>query len=466
MLKISTKLTLWYLLATAIVIGITSISMYYIYEKQRRVGIDEDLKDFADFLTEGKTNTTLEMSDIFNEMLERKDLPSIRQRLHRFALASNDSIIFETNTIPNLDSLLNVLEERNEFSYKAVYNTVSLNNTDYRTYSRPIKAKREQEYKLIIFTSLDKLYESLTQLRTIIIIIVPISLLFAGLIGFFIARRAFAPVRTITETAASISSQNLEKRVPINKTEDEISKLALTFNEMISRLDDTFNSQQRFIADASHDLRTPLTVVQMELELLLNQEYLDARAKAVVERCLREIFRLNELANNLMLLARADSHQLQVNKKSYRLDEQLLECLTQLKNLANPKNITFRLDINKAVTINADESMIRRALINALDNAIKYSPENEIIHLKLESNHNFATITVNNRGVPINPKHLEKIFDRFQRGDKSRTSKGFGLGLAIIKAIANVHNGSVSISSNKESGTTLDMTLPVFAVEE
>ena len=445
MLKISTKLTLWYLIATAVVIGTTSFTMYYIFENQRRAAIDEDLADFADFLTSGLGSQSSELSDIFNEMIAKKDKPSIKQRTHRFVLASNDSIVFESNIEKNIDSVLNDLEDKNEFSFATLYNTVSLNNTEYRTYSRQVKLRPKKDYKLIIFTSMDKLYESLSQLRTVIAIVVPIALFFAGFIGFFIARRAFAPVRTITETAASISSQSLEMRVPISKTEDEISNLALTFNAMIARLHDTFISQQRFVADASHDLRTPLTVIQMELEWLLTQEEPDSKTKFVIDRCLKEIFRLNDLADNLMLLARADAHQLQVNKKYYRLDEQLIESMSSLKTIANTKNISFKINISDAIEINADETMIRRMFVNAIDNAIKYSPENERISISLDNLNGFAQISIQNMGNPIPVESLPKIFERFQRGDRARTSKGFGLGLAIIKAIAQVHVGNVKI---------------------
>jgi len=439
--------------------------MYSIYEKQRRSAIDEDLHDFADFLTTGLGDQQSDMTEIFNEMVARKDKPSMRQRSHRFVLASNDSIIFESNIVTNLDSLLNTLEERNEFSFKSIYNTVSLNNTEYRTYTRPIKLKPKKEFKLIIFTSMDKLYESLHQLRTVIIIVVPISLFFAGFIGFFIARRAFAPVRAITETAASISSKSLEKRVPISGTDDEISKLALTFNAMIARLHDTFISQQRFVADASHDLRTPLTVIQMELEWLLTQDEPDLKTKIVIDRCLKEILRLTELADNLMLLARADAHQLQVNKIYYRLDEQIMESVTQMKTLANQKNVTFKLDINAPVEVFADESMLMRLLINAIDNAIKYSPDNGKISIVLDQNEGYGIFNITNEGNPIKPESLNRIFDRFQRGEKARTSRGFGLGLAIIRAIAQVHNGDVTIQSDKENGTNLRVSIPCINVQ-
>lgn len=461
MLKISTKLTLWYLLATAVVIVTTAFSMYYIFDQQRRTSIDEDLADFAEFLTTGLGAQSTDLSDIFNEMLARKEKPNYKQRPHnRFLLSSNDSIIFESNLTTNLDSLLNALEERKEFSFTAKYNTIKLNNQDYRIYTKPIRLKPKKDYDLLVFTSMERHYESLEQLRTILIFVIPMSLILSGIIGFFIAHRAFSPVRAITETAASITSRNLDKRVPVSSTEDEISNLAKTVNDMIGRLNDTFISQQRFIADASHDLRTPLTVVQMELELLLSKPNLDSDTRFIVDRCLKEVFRLNELAENLMLLARADANQLTVNKRLYRIDEQLMECISQLKNLAQSRQITFRPEISESVEIFADEAMLRRMLINAFDNAIKYSHTGQTIITNLSLVNSKVIITIRNYGEFIDSKHLDRIFDRFQRGDISRTSKGFGLGLAIIKAIAKVHRGDVTMESSEKDGTVLTILLP------
>ena len=437
--------------------------MYSIYEVQRRQSIDSDLYEYTDLLVSGLGGQSSDLSEIYNELLEAKEKPSGRTRAHRFLLASNDSVTLETNAFNSPDSLLEALNEKNQFSFSAAYNTIMLNNLEYRTYARPITTPLRKKFQLIVVTPMDRLYESLNQLKLIFVIICPIALIIFGFIGFIFTRRAFAPVRAITQTAAAISSQSLEKRVPIGKSEDEIAQLAKTFNQMIERLHKTFISQQRFIADASHDIRTPLTVIQMELELLLNSKDLSQKSELAIQTCLIEIDSLGKLAENLLFLARADSQQLLTDKKVFRIDELILECVSQLNTIAKSKNIVFKININKPLEIKADEPMIRRMIFNILDNALKYSTPNEAVGIMIGNNSTEVLIQVNNNGIPIPEELLAKIFDRFQRAERSRTSKGFGLGLAIVKAIVDVHNGKITIESNEKKGTSFTISLPLIS---
>jgi heavy metal sensor kinase len=393
--------------------------------------------------------------------MHKKDIPSAKHRPHPYVLASNDSLIFENNPSINLDSLLDVIQGKNESEMDSAYVTIQLNNTEYRIYIRTIQLPSKKDFKLILITSLDRHFESLAQLRYILFIISPLALLIFGIIGFFIARRSFAPVSNITRIAASISSESLDKRVPIGKSQDELSHLANTFNEMISRLDITFKSHQRFIADASHDFRTPLTVIQMEIELLLGNNEIDEKTKEVLENCLKEIHSLNKLSDNLLFLAKSDAKRLTLNKKLFRLDELIIDCVTKLDTLAQTKNISFRIDSKYPVEITADKELITRALINIIDNAIKYSCKNEIIVLSLDKDNKQTIITIINKGNPIPIDLLPDIFNRFQRGDKSRTSGGFGLGLSIVKAIIESHSGLVTVTSEEERGTSFRIKLPI-----
>lgn len=437
-----------------------AFSMYSIYDVQRRNAIDADLNEYTDFLISGLSDEPYNLSDLFDKLLERKEKPSTKPKAHRFFLASNDSLIFEENALVNIDSLVNVFLEKSDTKSKSAYHTLTLENLEYRIYTRNIVAPKGRDFQLVVITSLDRLYESLAQLRTILFIISPVFLIIAAIIGLFIARRALSPVSKITKAAAAITSQNLEERVPISKSDDELSTLAQTFNDMISRLDLTFKSQQRFIADASHDFRTPLTSIQMELEMLNNKEDIPDSTRVTIDRCLKEINRLTGLADNLLILARADAHQLIIDKKPVRLDEILMDCLSQLNNLAKIKNVNIRLNMKHPIELLADEAMLKRAFINVLDNSIKFSPSNDTVTISLEKKDNNSIIKINNKGNPIPKELLSKIFNRFQRGDASRTSKGFGLGLAIVKAIIEAHHGTVTLESSENLGTTLKIYLP------
>ena len=449
MLKISIKITLLYFTASTIIIVLMGLSSYFIYYGQRLQSIDDELKDYGQILTSNLSMESTDISFIYDILRERKNKTKKMQSLNfQFLLTSNDSIFYESNESLNLDKLeVPITELDDNQNQKTPFHTISVDKGQYRVYIKYIKVPQIQNLELIMVTSLDRFYQSLNQLRYILFIVSPMFLIVAALIGYIISRRAFAPVRNITKTAEKITAENLDMRVPVSKTDDEIAMLAKTFNDMIDRLYITFNSQKKFIADASHDFRTPLTIVRLELEMLNNRKDLKEDVKKTIDKCIREIKSLSNLAENLLLLARADSHQLILDKKYFRLDELLVETILNFKNIAISSGKTFKVDIDDPVEIKGDKEMLKRAVINILDNALKYSPQDSSIKIALQEKDNFYIISVSNPGDKIPKEILNKLFDRFERVDKSRTSKGFGLGLPIIKAIAEAHNGKTDFTS-------------------
>lgn len=476
MLKISTRLTLWYLIATGSVIIIIAVLLYYLYEIERKKAIDSDLKDYANFLVSEMGGESATLSEVYERLLLAKKKQTAKPINNRFILSSNDSVIYEGTSIFNIDSLIDVLEHTKEFSFKEAYNTIKYNGIEFRTYSSPIDTRRFskrfqkagfKDLRLTVFTPMNKFYESINQLQTVMMLVVPASIFFSGLIGLFIARRALSPVKTITDTVSAITTENLELRVPRPKSNDELGQLVDTFNDMINRLDNTFKIQKRFIADASHDIRTPLTIIQMELELLLNRDTVSQSTKAVIDKCYKETISLSQLAENLMLLARADSNQLKLDKQLFRLDELLIDTVSSFNKLAQSKHINFQIDIgNEEIKYYGDENLIKRALNNLLDNAIKFSDDDSIINCKLEQHANDIILIVNNRGPIISSETLPYIFDRFRRGDQSRTTKGFGLGLSIVYAIVTEHGGEINVQSDETLGTSFAIHLFKSEIEE
>lgn len=449
MLKISTKLTLFYLSASAIIIGLMAMSSYYIYYAQRITSIDSELHDYAELLTTNLYIEKTNISFIYELLQERKDKS---KRLHslnfQFILTSNDSVIYESS---DMEDLLTKIIDSDDSSQTNVYRTISVNKGQFRVYNKKFKNPLIKEFEIIMVTSLDRFSQSLSQLSYILFLVSPLLLLIAAGIGYTISRRAFAPVRNIIKTAEKISAENLGMRVPVGTTEDELAMLARTFNDMIDRLYITFNSQKKFIADASHDFRTPLTIVKLELELLYSNPELSNSAKESIERCIGEIKSMGNLAENLLLLARADSHQLSLSKQIFRLEELILDIVSNFRAIAKANQKKFNINIEDPVEINADKEMIKRVLINIIDNAIKYSPLNTVIVVNLNETDNSNIIEISNQGTEIEVEKIPQLFDRFERADTSRTSKGFGLGLPIIKTIIEAHNGRVNfISKNEE----------------
>lgn len=458
---ITTRLTSWYVLISGAIIVAVAVGLYRAYEGQRRASIDADLEDYAGLLISGVGGETADIIDIFDELLEANKRPGTRFQPHRFVLTSKDSIVFESHVLLSGDSLREVLGSDELAPAASMFKTVSMRETEYRIYAKHVDLGKGRDFHLIVVTSLERLHQSLSELRRTLLLTIPLSLLFTGLAGWFMARRALKPVRELTTTAAAISSSNLDRRVPVGRSQDELSHLARTFNEMIARLDATFKSQQQFIADASHDLRTPLTVLQMELELLMLSGRHEDRTRAALERSLIEIERLTTLADDLLFLARADAGQLRSEPVRFRIDELVVECIGQIRAIAERKNIAMHFDVDEPVEIRADETMVRRMIINLLDNAMKYSPEASTVTVGLAVVDSRVRLSVSDQGPGIPAESLPLIFQRFHRADSSRTSAGSGLGLAIVKTIVDEHHGSIGVESTPGRGSTFTVMLPL-----
>jgi heavy metal sensor kinase len=458
---ITTRLTLWYVAVFGLILVVVDVVMYTVYASRLRGSVDDDLRSHADLLISGLSGETVELSDLFDDILAANSHPKPGYRGHQFILASSDSIVFETQDFTHPDTLLDRLRRESDDRFARGFHTLALRGAAYRMLVRDIEPGHGKGFQLIVVASLEKVNATLEYLRTLLLVIVPASLIAAGMGGWFMARRALAPVRVITATAAAISSTRLDQRVPVGRSDDELSQLAGTFNEMIARLDATFKSQQQFIADASHDLRTPLTVVQTELELLLFGAKSGGETREALERMLIEVDRLSRLASDLLLLARADARRLEIDARPFRVDELVLECAGQLRGLAERKRVLFRVGIDEPQEIGADESLLRRAIVNIFQNAIAYAPEGSAIEVAVARANGMLRIDVQDRGPGIPAEALPRIFDRFYRVDADRRGTGTGLGLAIVRTVVEAHGGRVEAASEPGRGTKISLLLPV-----
>lgn len=461
---ITARLTLWYLAVFGGIIITVAVAMYSAFASNERRAVDNELQDYGEFLTSQVNTRGLSISEIFDELEEVTTRANLRFRAMRFFLSNRDSIVYENSPQAAIDPLIDSLQvnvpKRNKGS---LFATITVSETEYRTYTYRVPEGASQDASLIVVASLNRLNGTLRRLREILFVIVPLALIAAGAGGWFIARQALSPVAELTETAAAISSSNLHRRVAGGGSSDELARLASTFNDMIARLERTFNSQRRFIADASHDLRTPLTVIRAELELLCSRPGVDGEIRGALDRAIRGIDNLQRLANDLLLLARADADQLQPVEETARLDEIIVECASGVKALAAQKHISLRVDVSEPLELHCSASLLQRAITNVIENAIKYSPEDSSVEIASARADSLAVITVTDNGHGIPPEDLPRVLDRFYRGDRARSTQGTGLGLAITKAIVDAHHGHLQIDSQPGSGTRVTVTLPLDA---
>ena len=284
----------------------------------------------------------------------------------------------------------------------------------------------------------------------------------AGLGGLFLAERALKPVQQITKTAQNIEGSDLSQRINV-KTDDELGRLASTLNEMIGRLEESFNRQRQFTADASHELRTPLAIMQAEATLALSKERTPDDYRKSLETISQESDYMSSVISKLLFLARSDAGKEQLNFEGVELKELITGLSANIEVLAQDKEIKFAVDAKEELTVNGDKVKLRQLFINILENAVRYTPADGLISVSLVKQESNAVVSISDTGIGIPAEHLPHIFERFYRVDKARARAdgGVGLGLAIAKIIAESHKGTIGVESEVGKGTTFTISLPL-----
>lgn len=290
----------------------------------------------------------------------------------------------------------------------------------------------------------------------------PIAILIITAGGYWLVRRALGPVQQLTYAAEQITQHNLGERLPVSKSGDELERLALSLNRMITRLDDAFQQTNRFLADASHELRTPLTVLCGELEELTNDTRLDPKHRERTISLLSEALRLSKIVEQLLMVSRLDSGEAIVEWQQFDLAELVRSTAEQMNLLAEDKNITIHGEVTERVLVEGDRSRLKQVLVNLIDNAIKYTEAKGSINWAVKNSGRKAVLEISDTGIGISPEALPHIFERFYRADKARSAEGesIGLGLAIVKSIVTAHGGEVVAESIVGKGTLFRVCLP------
>ncbi len=290
----------------------------------------------------------------------------------------------------------------------------------------------------------------------------PCALVLAMLGGYFLAGRLLAPVGAMAAKAREITADRLSERLPVVNPADEFGRLAAVFNETLGRLEDSFERLRRFTADASHELRTPLTAIRSVGEVALQEPLDAAAARDVIGSMLEEADRLARLVDSLLVLTRADSGRVTLAVEPLDLAALLRDVADCLGVLAEEKNQTLDVETTEALTVEADRTTLRMALINLLDNAIRYTPAGGRIRLAVRRAGDMAVIEVSDTGPGIPPEHREKVFERFYRVglDRSSETGGAGLGLAIARWAVEINGGRIELESEEGRGSTFRILLP------
>ena len=293
---------------------------------------------------------------------------------------------------------------------------------------------------------------------------VPVLLLLATAGGYLLARQSMRPVAEMTDRAARIGAENLHERLPVPRPADELGRLALVLNELLARVSAAFEQQRQLIADASHELRTPVAILSSETELALSRERSPEELRKALVAVHDEAGRLHHVVEDLFLLARANAGERLLVMDELYLDDLASDCVDATRALAARKEIALEFCGDRDLPFRGDESLLRRLLLNLLDNAIKYTPSGGSVEVRTSRVDGGYTVAVSDSGPGVDADARERLFDRFYRASRARQAgeeaPGAGLGLAIARSIAEAHGGRLELAATGEAGSTFVLTLP------
>ncbi len=347
---------------------------------------------------------------------------------------------------------------------RIVYGNVYMEDIRMRVLTVPLEAGERPVGILQVATSLALFDSALHDLVYMILAAALLSMILAGLAGWFGIGQALSPLKTVTETALQIThADDLSRRIPYSEeADDEMGKLISAFNETLEQLERLFTSQQRFLADVSHELRTPLTVIKGNANLMRRMGEIDEESLASIEQ---EADRLTRMVGDLLTLIQVESGKLPLEMRLVELDTLLLAVSKEMAILARDRVQVKVTDIDQ-VLVRGDHDRLKQVLLNLVSNAITYTPDGGEVFLSLVKVGNQARLIVRDTGSGIPAEDLPHIFERFYRAEKSRTRakiSGFGLGLSIAYWIVNNHGGQIEVDSKEGQGTTFCIYLPLIS---
>jgi heavy metal sensor kinase len=333
----------------------------------------------------------------------------------------------------------------------------------YRMVNTPVYRDGSLAYIIQLGTHLRFVRKSLSNFKGNILAVFPIILVLGSLGGWILARKSVSPIGYVASKTKTITSKTLSERLNPRGTGDEMDDLIETINGMIARLEGSFKRMAEFTADASHELKTPLCALRGEAELLLSKERGIQEYQEGLTHFIERFDYLNRMVNDLILLSKSDSSQVELNLVPLRLDLLVQDIANLFQVFAEQKNIGLNIDLCQETTVMGDKMRLQQLFTNLIDNAVKFTPYGGSIRIRAEKDGDFAKIGVGDTGMGIPEEERENIFKRFYRVDKSRSKEigGVGLGLSIAEWIAHAHHGKIEVRSEPNQGSTFIVYLPL-----
>jgi two-component system OmpR family sensor kinase len=461
------RLTLWYVSLLAAILVIVLGMVYVLLARALYVRIDDGLQavvqiavtSLANDLAEGQAVDDAARSTA-TELASRQQLVAIYDGSGRLLgeAGREDDIIVPlppTSEIPadGEASLLTIVEADDL-------------DDRHRLALRRATIPPGVEYVIVVGSSLEPTDEELESLRGILAYVVPLSLVVAGIGGWFLAGRSLSPVVAMADRARKIGVESLNARLPVANPRDELGLLAETFNELLARLETSIEQQRQFMADASHELRTPVTIARTAARVALQQpSRTESEYRETLQIIEQETIRLSRIVDDMFTLTRADAGNYPVRTTPMYLDEVVDDVIRGARVVAATRDVSIAGECLNSAAFTGDEDLIRRLIINVLDNAVRYSPAKGTVRVALDRAGEMYAVSVSDQGPGIAAEAQARIFERFYRVDTARTHDGVsdggaGLGLALARWIAHAHGGDIRLAASSRLGSTFVITLP------
>ena len=462
--SIRSRLTAWYVTLLAIILILFSVLLNFFLAKRLHESVDNSLTVSATVVATSATmrlrNSPLPgLNQLFEQFMNQGNLNKFYRIYDGSGNVGSRSKNISASQFPlSQNAYAEALEGRNS------YETFKVGaQQPIRVITMPILLEGKLINLVQVGTSLEAVQETLRNLKIILFTAVPSVLILAALFARFMARRALKPISRIIDTAREIGQgQELSKRIPVLKIKDELGQLALTFNEMMNRLENSFAQMRQFSSDASHELRTPLTVLKGQNELVLSKQRKLEEYQEVISSNLEEINYMSKVLEDLFVLSKSDENQVNLDCKPVDLRALVEEVCKHAEVLAEEKNMKIVIAFLEPTEVKGDEVRLRQMVWNVLQNGIKYTQRGGELKISLRNEDEFVLLSIQDTGIGIPEEDLPLIFNRFYRVDKARTRDegGSGLGLSICKQIAESHKGKIEVESKLGVGTRFKIRLP------
>lgn len=470
------RLTLWYTSAMALILVVLAVSTYFVLRRNIVVRADAQATQLADsFLSTFRA----EIADAAEPGSPKSIAEGVATAISEHKFRDVIFVVFDAQGsllgfsgdarkpehAPALsqEGLLVALQSLRSSSH--AFGSIFLAGHRYRGNLRPF-SNYGQDGTLVVLQSLHDQNEFLETVAGTFSVVIPLLILLSSFGGYILARKSLSPVVAMSAQASRIGAENLHERLKVSNPRDELGRLAASFNELLDRIDRSFEKQKRFVADASHELRTPVAILCGEAEVTLQQQTRsEGEYRESLEILREEAKRLKHIVEDLFTLARADAGQHPLDLTDFYLEELMAECAKNVRTLAAARAIALSCESGGELPIHADEALLRRMLLNLLDNAIKYTPQGGQICLRGRAENGQYRMEISDTGTGIPPDLQGKIFERFFRADKSRSRRdgntgGAGLGLSISSWIAQAHGGKIELTRSTPQGSVFTVLLP------